>query len=504
MQSLNNLISPQVSVNITSPAPTITGVPSNIIGFVGSASWGPYNSIGLVSGPGSYASQYGPVLTGTYDLGTAVSVAAQIGAGVMHIVRVKGSSDAQATATVVDTAGTPANALVVTAKYYGTAGNTVNIQFSAGTVSGAYNMTIWSTTLGISEIFKNISGSGNALWVAAAAAINSGQGLARGPSQLVTATAASSTGTPSLSVYTLSGGLNGTFTDSAIVGAAGASPTGMYVFSSTLINHLCCVGVTDTTTFADIVTFANAIPCVAHLQFTASQSVSQMLTAAAALGITQHRVLGGDYFLWNDLANQQTRYLPLAILDAAMGAFLEPQESVLNKALLPVIGTQRSATGKKYSGAELDQLTQANIDIVVAPGTLSRGQYFSFLNGNSFTSNIAQQFDNYQKLTNFITVSLKMWAVYFIGKLQSETVRLEAKARISGFLTNLWKEDVIGNVNTPTKPPFLIVLNDTNNSNTTVSQGDMIANIAVDYLSVIRNFIINYVGSQIIVTSSAQ
>lgn len=502
MQSITNQIVPGVRINVTAPAPSIAGVPSNIIGLVGSATWGPYNSIGYVSGPGSFVAQYGVITTGTYDLGTAVAVCAQVGAGLMHVVRVKGTSDAKATVTVVDSAGTPANGLVVTGAYFGTGGNSIKVQFSAGTVSGSYNLTIWSSVLGITEIFSNISGSGNAFWVAAAAAINNGQGLQRGPSQLVTATAAASTATPSLAVFSLSGGLDGTFTDDTIVGAPGANPTGIYVFDGTLINHLVCVGVTDTDTFGDIVTFANSIPAVAYLQLPGSATVSSTLTAVATLGIEQHRVLMGDFWLWNDTTNQVTRYLAPAILAAALAAALDPQDSVVNKALLPIIGTQKSASGRKYNESEMQQLTLAHVDLIVAPGTKQRGNYYSFLNGQSFTDDISLQFDNYQKLTNFITVSLKVWANYFIGQLQTETIRKQAKASIVGFLTSLWKEGAIGDVQNPSSPPFIVVLNDTNNSQTTVAQGYMIANVMVKYLQVIMYFDINYNGSAATVIAS--
>lgn len=509
MQSLTNHIVPGVNVSITAPAPAISGVPSNILGLVGSATWGPYNAIGLVSGPASYAQAYGLITTSTYNLGTSVAIAAQIGAGVMHVVRVKGTSDAKAGVTMVDTAGTPANGLVLSAYYFGTSGNSIKAQFSAGTATGTYNLTIWSTALGITEVFTNLSGSANALWVAAAAAINNGQGYARGPSQLVTATAAASTAAPSLAIFSLTGGADGTFTDDTIIGAPGASPTGIYVFDGSLINHLVAVGVTDEDTFGDICAFANTVPCVAYLQMVAGQSVSAMLTMAATLSIGNddpqfpvHRVFGGDFALWNDTANQQTRYVPINIAAAALAAVLQPNESVVNKSLLPIIGTQKSATGRKYTEAEMQQLTIANIDFVVAPGTKQRGDYYSFLNGRSFTDNMSLQFDNYQKLTNFITVSIKDWANIFVGQLQTETVREQAATRIRGFLNQLWDQSVIGNVENPSAPPYKVVINDTNNTPATVALGYMIANVQVAYLQVIMNFTINYEGGALVIIPS--
>lgn len=500
MAFVPNLVVPQVLVNITSPVPGIAGVPSNILAFVGSATWGPYNTVGFVSGASSFMAAYGPITTGTYDLGTAVSVSAQLGAGVIHVVRVEGASDATASVTMQDAASPAGNALVLHAKYAGSTGNTIKAQFSAGTVSGTYNLKVWSTTLGTSEIFQNIAGSGNALYVAAAAAINNGQGLQRGPSVLVTATASTGTAAPALTVYSLSGGADGTFTDESVVGAPGVSPTGIYVLDGSTFNHLCVVGVTDPDTFPDIAIFANSNNAVAHFTFEGGQTVAEMVSAANALAVQDNRVLGGDYFLWNDTYNQVNRYLQPGIVDAAMACVLKPQQQVMNKPILNIIGTQKSASGRKYNSSELEQLCQSHIDVLVAPGTLQRGQYFSFLNSLSFTNNLARQRDNWQKLTYFISLSIKGWAEYFIGELQTPTVREEAETNIAGFLSTLWKNGVIGDVSEPQKPPYTVIINDTNNSDLTVSQGYMIANVSVDYLAGIAYFVINYTGSQVIVT----
>ena len=82
--SMNNtaLVVPDLYVEIVPPQNLLlNGVPTNVVGVVGTASWGPVNQPTLIS---SYAQTmphtFGPVMARNYDMGTHVAAAVQQGA----------------------------------------------------------------------------------------------------------------------------------------------------------------------------------------------------------------------------------------------------------------------------------------------------------------------------------------------------------------------------------------------------------------------------------------
>ena len=116
----------------------LNGVPTNFAGYVGTASWGPVNAPVKGTSAQDGARAFGPMNARLGDLSTAISIAALQGnAGSWVGVRVSDGTDTAAT---------------------GSLGTNGNLSF----------------------------------WTALAAALNSGSGVSRGPSQLVTAVANSS------------------------------------------------------------------------------------------------------------------------------------------------------------------------------------------------------------------------------------------------------------------------------------------------------------------------
>lgn len=94
------------------------------------------------------------------------------------------------------------NSLTLSALEAGTASNGIRMTLADGTLAGTFKATITSAS-GTTEIYDNVSGTGNAFWVNLADAINTG------PSGLVMATAGDSTHEPiagTTTTYTLSGG----------------------------------------------------------------------------------------------------------------------------------------------------------------------------------------------------------------------------------------------------------------------------------------------------------
>src|SRR3954447_25920040 len=90
---------PDLYVQIVAPQPALNGVPTNILGVVGSATWGPVNSPAIVSGPNDAAQQFGPMQARKYDLGTAIYTASLQGAANFRGIRVTDGTDSAASGT---------------------------------------------------------------------------------------------------------------------------------------------------------------------------------------------------------------------------------------------------------------------------------------------------------------------------------------------------------------------------------------------------------------------
>src|SRR5579862_8965357 len=116
------LIVPDLYVQIVPPQNLVlNGVPTNVIGVVGTASWGPVGHPVIVATMADYAQSFGPIVPRKYDMGTQVATAVQQGAQNFRCVRVTDGSDAAAQAMV------PATSVTFTALYTGSLGNEVRL-----------------------------------------------------------------------------------------------------------------------------------------------------------------------------------------------------------------------------------------------------------------------------------------------------------------------------------------------------------------------------------------
>ena len=81
--SLNTtaLVVPDLYVQIVPPQNLVlNGVPTDVVGVVGSASWGPVGKPVIVATMSGYASSFGPLVARKFDMGTQVATAVQQGA----------------------------------------------------------------------------------------------------------------------------------------------------------------------------------------------------------------------------------------------------------------------------------------------------------------------------------------------------------------------------------------------------------------------------------------
>ena len=228
------LVVPDLYVQIVAPQNlVVNGVPTNIVGVIGSSTWGPVNRPVIVSTMSDYARSFGPIQPRKYDMGTQVATAVQQGAQNFRCVRVTDGTDAAATyAFFYGSGGYP---VLLTACYTGSLGNQIGVQLSAGSAAGS-----WRLSLGlpgqVAENFDNIAAPTTSMfWQNLVNAVNGGQGPLRGPSALCVASLGSGVGTSPalLSSQTLLNGLDGFGGVGAtqLIGIDGAPRRGMYAFA---------------------------------------------------------------------------------------------------------------------------------------------------------------------------------------------------------------------------------------------------------------------------------
>lgn len=569
------LVVPELLVQIVPPQNiTLNGVPTNVVGIVGTASWGPVGKPTIVSSPASYQQAFGPVMNRLNDMGTPVNIASQQGASNFRCVRVTDGTDAAATVVVQSTC------ITFNSLYTGTAGNTVQVALSAGSQPGSTRAVV--TMPGNQpELFDNIgagpqvattavctasltqtvastaglvvgqlvtgtgltgsptvativdathftysaiqtvasgtmltfSTTGNAFWVAMAAAINTGVGQLRGQSQLITATAGVGTTAVSLATYSLAGGTDGvaTITSAVMVGVDTIPRTGMYA----LRNQGCSVAMLSDLSDSAQLTVLSA--------FGLSEGIYMIATTASGIAIANGttgsvdlkniaglnsyavKLMHGDWLYWNDQYNGVVRLVSPQGFAAGLYGNLSPQNSGLNKVLVGIIGSQKSGQPgsplfQTYADADLAVLFQAGVDVISNPQP--GGSYWGIRGGINSSTNAAVNGDNYTRMTNYIAATLNAGMGLFIGQLITPAVLNQISATLSSFLQNLLQQGLL-NPTISGGLPFSVTCNASNNPFSRTSLGYAQADVQVQYTAILKNLIVNLQGGQTVVVATS-
>src|SRR5579885_1948867 len=131
------LIVPDLYVQIVPPQNLVlNGVPTDIIGIVGTASWGPVNQPVIASSMSDYAANFGPIVARKYDMGTQVATAVQQGAQNFRCVRATDGTDTAAALTL------PGVNAIFTAACTGTLGNQINVTLASGSKANTWRLTV--------------------------------------------------------------------------------------------------------------------------------------------------------------------------------------------------------------------------------------------------------------------------------------------------------------------------------------------------------------------------
>lgn len=422
------------------------------------------------------------------------------------ILKVTAVTTGAVTSASIQTAGSissgavPANPAAQTSSSGAGTGATFNLTWGLG----PFNVTnIGSGYTSATITLTGGSGTGGSyaaatsIWPGLVSAINSGQSGVRGPSQLVVATAGTSTAAPALSSITMSGGTDGAagVTDATLLGSNTLPPTGMYALQSSGCQTINLIDHQTSTQWSSMGLFCGQYGMFGAAQGQPGQSYSTVSSSLNTAGVDTYgmKCLVGDWVYWNDTINKVQRLLGPATIWTALRANLAPNQSTLNKPVQGIIGTQRSTQNQPYPGPEILAAQNARLDFLANPSV--GGNYFSFQTDRNTSSYAATNSEAYTTMTNFLALTLAANFGFVVGNPQTGDLRTEVSDAITSFLTGLWLiQKYIGDVNNPTKAPFKVTLDASNNPDNQVSLGLMQCLVQVKFQAIVRDFLISLQG----------
>lgn len=497
------LVVPDLYVQIVPPQNLIlNGVPTNVIGVVGTAPWGPVGRPVIVATMADYARSFGPIVARKFDMGTQVATAVQQGAQNFRCVRVSDGTDTAAQVIV------PGTTVSFTALHTGSLGNQVSLVLQPASKPNCWRLTV--ALPGVQpEVYDNISGSGAGFWQALANAVNQGQGPQRSASQLMVVDPGGATAAPtavSLLLGASTAGSDGAsgITGAQLVGTDTIPRTGMYA----LRGQGCGIGLLSD---AD-----DPQQWTVQAAFGLQEGTYMVLTGPAgdtiqnAVGVKQQigldswaaKLMFGDWLWWSDQVNSVVRLVSPQGFAAGRLANLSPEQSSLNKVLYGTIGSQKSGTpgsgqSTSYSAADLAVLLGAGIDVISNPQPA--GSFWGVRGGHNAASNPATNGDNYTRLTNYIAATLAAGMGQYVGQVINTDLFRRIRATLLSFLQNMVNQGLLGS--TDGSLPFSVMCDSTNNPSSRTGLGYVQADAQVQYQAINEKFIINMEGGQTVQVS---
>ena len=489
------IVVPDVYVGIVPPQPYSAGVPSDTVGGVGTASWGPVN-VALEFGdmPGEFAA-FGPIQPLKYDLGTQLYMAALQGASDFRGVRVTDGTDTRASV------GIPAPTLAADAVAWASVAAAVNS--GIGVIGNASQLVTFDAVAGVFHALWTGS-YGDTISVATAPGARAGSlrlvvsASGRQP-EVFDNLACAAGAVPGLASYALAGGTDGYagVNAAALVGNI-ATGTGIYALASQNCAAVFLADCDDVTQLSVQGAFARQEAlCVVTCGPAGDTVPSASVARLAAEGIDDWRTwyLAGDWIWINDQANGLVRLVSPVGVGAGRLAAQSPEQSPLNKPLVGVIGSQKvGAPGAsqlaRYSAADLQVLVRGGVDVLTnpAPG----GAYWAFRMGHNTSSDQTRQSLSYTTMTNFVAKSLEAICGKYVGKTISSKVVRQANAETNAFFALLSANDQIGSLDG--SQPWRVVCDATNNPTASTGIGFLRMSTQCRYLGIIEKFLVDLEG----------
>jgi hypothetical protein len=284
-------------------------------------------------------------------------------------------------------------------------------------------------------------------------AINQGQSSIRSPSQLVTAAIGTSTATPALATYTLTGGTDGASGVSGTTEIGNDSTTpreGMYALRDTLADIVALVDCDTSSTWSTQVEFGLEEGMYMILVDQAGQTLAQTIATKNTAGIDSYaaKLMIGDWIYWFDTTNNVTRLVSPQGFVAGRLSNLSPQNTSLNQQIYGIVGTQTSYANSRYVLADVTTMVSNGLDAIInpAPG-IPGSNYWATATGQNTSSNLLTNDDSYTRLTNFLALTFYYALGMYIGQLNSPGVDDQFIATLNTFLQNLTNEGMIAGFN---------------------------------------------------------
>ena len=507
--SLNTtgLVVPDLYVQIVAPQNLVlNGVPTNVVGVVGTASWGPVNQPVAIGTMADYAVSFGPVVARKYDMGTAVATAVQQGASNFRCVRVSDGTDVAAN-TAIGMVGS-SFALLLTARYTGTIGNNVTVTLEPASVQGQWQATVAMPGLA-PEVYRNIPAPDPAtFWQNLVLALNVGRGPLRGPSQIVVATLGTLTSTQPVGFgpQSLTGGTDGasSIVSAMMIGQDVVPRSGMYCLRSQDCGIAVLADLDDASQWTVQAAFGLSEGIYMILTGPAGQAISSAIALKQQAGLDSYaaKLMFGDWVFWNDQSNGVLRLVSPQGFVAGRLANLSPEQSSLNKPLYSVVGTQRSGvpgSGQTatYSDSELQLLFQNGIDVIANPQP--GGAYWGVRCGHNTSSNSATDGDSYTRLTNYIAATLAAGMGQYVGQVINANLFQRIRSTQLSFLQTLLFQGILGS--SDGSAPYSVICDSSNNPPARTALGFVQSDAQVQFQSINEKFVVNVEGGQTVVVA---
>jgi phage tail sheath protein FI len=500
------LIVPDLYVQIVPPRNLVlNGVPTDVVGIVGTSSWGPVNQPVVASSMSDYAANFGPIMARKYDMGTQMATAVQQGAQNFRCVRVTDGTDTAAQLALF-ASGTQ-SPLTLTARYTGSYGNQISGAFSPGSQPNTWRISVSLPGLA-PEVFDNIGGIGPTFWQNVVNAINLGQNLQRGPSQILLASLGTSLTTmPTAGLFSFASGTPGSdgagnVTSATLIGQNATPRTGMYCLRGQGCSLALLADADDSTQWVTQAAFGLSEGIYMILTGPSGDTIANAVATKQAVGLDSYaaKLMFGDWIWWNDQANGVTRLVSPQGFVAGRLANLSPEQSSLNKPLYGVVGTQKSGTpgtaqNNVYSEADLQALFSAGIDVIANPQP--GGAFWGVRCGHNSSSQAATNGDNYTRLTNYIAASLSAGMGQYVGEVISVSLFQSIRATLTSFFQNMLNAGMLGSADGSV--PFQVICDTSNNPVTRTALGYVQADCQVQYLAINEKFIVNVEGGQTVI-----
>ncbi len=484
-----------VYVAIVAPPTLLSGAPTNILGLVGVGSWGPVGMPLTFGDPSGAVASFGPVTNRSHDLSTAATVAALQGTNAFRAVRVSDGTDVAASFTL------PAATLAEATAFWSAVAAAVNT--GSGVLRGQSNLVRLNATSGeFTALYTGVVGDGISVSVSQGSKVSTFRvvvALSGSQPEVYDNIAAAPGALPTAASYQLAGGADGAagVTSAMMIGVDVAPRTGLYALRGQGCSAATPVDMVDPTQFAVLIPFAQSEGVEVYVSGAQSETIATASANKSGAGVDDYsvHVMLGDWLYWSDTTNGIIRLVSPAVVAAAERVSLAPNDSILNKALAGIVGSQKSGTVGSgalvgYSSAEIEELVLAGIDVIGNPSP--GGSYWSALVGHNSSSDASRHSDSYTSMTNYIAKTINGGMGVYVGRPNSLPNLTACRVTLLALLSMMQTVDLIGDDDGTI--PYTVVCDRSNNPDASRALGISQANVQVRYQGITEKLFVNLQG----------